>query len=451
MKSSSQPKSPSSSLRSPLDDEDFSDVTKKEILYWSRKLEISPSQLFIMPTKDLEERLKSALQNSEKSEEEREKFYKHLEHMSLLKSKLIESQRSDRLKGGAGRNIWDILAEAASQIEEMYGDSSFYDQSGHDTVEYSTYDDDTMASGAYDTYNASRSCAFPTDMTYTLSDEEPSYETTFEDSFQINPNLASTPRGVVCGPRNLPKNDTYSIPATTLPNATFLARTASPANATYTTRECPLGSTYTAREIPANSTYNVRQRPMEASYKIQPHYLDESLEQSTQWSPQSMAFMDQSQRRESSRRCPRSGAAEPNSFTAGAAVLPTSTPNQTMNIQQPSFRNYTDYLMKYSPGGTEESANSISVEKYDETSGVIRASSRSYTLPPSANLPNKTFDIPSTGGTPRSTKPSPSPARCPVPSAAPQCPSNSTAAAKTPLRTPPNPRTYRPRKLTDDF
>ncbi|XP_073843200.1 uncharacterized protein [Musca autumnalis] len=428
-KQQSTPKSP---VQNPLDDDDFSDLTKKEILYWSRQLEISPSQLFLLPKDELNKRME---QQCKKSDEERQKYYERWEHMTSMKQKLIENQQNKRLKGGAGRNIYDILAEAANQIEEMYGDASYYDQSAYNSQEY---DDSTMASR---TYNTSNSCPFREDLTYTLSDEEPTFESTFEDSFAINPNLASTPRCPRAAPNsatfNVPTNATYQV----APNQTY-NRTQHATNNTFTTRQCPMNTTYNAHQCPMN----------EKSYKLPPAGLNESSRQSAQqWSPQSMAFMDNSR--------DKSRSTHLNSFEAGVGL--SSTMNQTFNAAAPSIRNFTDYSVVYSPQGTEESANSVSIENYDENSGVIRASSRNYTLPSGskagnttldipaavmASMGNKTFDIPSSV-MPGSGRISKSPTRCPVTKAPPpQCPLNQTAE-QTPARTPINPRTYKPRKL----
>ncbi|XP_058975542.1 uncharacterized protein LOC131801226 [Musca domestica] len=459
MSAQTTPKSP---VTNPLNDDDFSDVTKKEIIYWSRKLEIAPSQLFLLPKDDLNKRMEDILnRNHESNDEDRQNISERWQYMTQMKEQLIENHANKRLKGGAGRNIYDILAEAANQIEEMYGEASYYDDS-------QDYDESTMASRTYGTYNASNSCPFREDLTYTLSDEEPTFESTFEDSFQINPNLASTPR---C-PRQLANNETYSLPARKTANATYQVapnQTAQyPTNATFTTRQCPMNSTFNARQGP---------EPNNESFKLPPPAaFNESSRQSSaqQWSPQSMAFMDTSRDKSSSMNA--------NSFATGGVAI-NSTMNKTSNATGPSIRNFTDYSMTYSPQGTEESANSVSIENYNENSGVIRASSRSYTLPTGSKagnttfdmssavrggIGNKTFDISSVlkgglgnatfnmpsslvSGPERSAK---SPTRCPVakataPSPPPptQCPRNQPTVQPTPARTPINPSTYKPRRL----
>ncbi|XP_075149248.1 uncharacterized protein LOC142223255 [Haematobia irritans] len=396
-----------------LDDEDFSDITKKEILYWSRKLAITPKQLFTMPKDELDKNLRWLQTQTKLDEEGRKRYYERWNRMIKLKSDLNEKlPHTDRLKGGAGRTIWDILADAADQIEEVYGDQSYYNASVEDTF---GYDDTINSTAAYTTYDSTRSCPFPTDMTYTLTDDEPSLESTFEDSFQIDPNLASTPQ-VPYGPRRLPANDTYSVPMTVARGISGKAK------------QCPIDMTYDIRDnqTAANATYNILQCPRNETYDI-------SADNSPAWSPQAMAYVDNSES-EYLQWNPTQGA-----YLDEMSPPQGSGPNETTHLPTPSFRNFTDYSLKYSPGRTEETANSISVESYDETSGIIKASSRSYSLPATADLANMTFDIPniSPQHSPRSAN------RCPTKVPCSKCPNRGyNSQISSAQKTSPYNRTY---------
>ncbi|XP_059226818.1 uncharacterized protein LOC131998515 [Stomoxys calcitrans] len=467
-------------------EEEFSELTKNEIVYWCRKLAIKPSELFTMPKDELEQRLEEIQKQQQLDEQGRQRYYERWEKMSQMKDKLLEKQSLERMRGGAARTIWDILADAAAQIEEVYGDASYYNQSGQETLASYGYEDPTMESTTYDTYNSSRSCPFPTDMTYTISEGEPTMESTFEDSFQIDPNLASTPQ-VPHGARKLPTNNTFAIPTTknANANATFEAARGSPGKAT--TRKYPMDATF---DVGASTSYNRRQCPRNDTYNIpSPIYLDES----SGWSPQSLAYVDESYANQSS-------------FTPRIPDQ-KSTLNQSTNLY--SLRNFTDYSIKFGPQGTEETANSITVENYDENSGVIKASSESHRLPPSTEAGNLTFDISKLAAQYGARSPTRSPAQSlnkskklnvevplqttqqsarsprnvtsevPTTYADPrnltyniattskqrsarstrQCPAPTPVATttsempvdQTPARTPPNPRRYIPRKISDNF
>ncbi|XP_065361459.1 uncharacterized protein LOC135955090 [Calliphora vicina] len=299
----------SKSAENPLEDDEFSELTKQEICYWSHKLQITPSQLFCLTKDELEVIIKSAL-CSEKNKEESQEYYERWEQLSNMKRKLMKKQQKDRLKGGGGPDLLDILARAAKEIEYMYGSRC-----------------GNLEKSGEMTYNSSFDTTDESPFSYSLySDEEAEYESTAEDySFNIDQNLASTPYNA-CPKRQLPLNNTYSAPN---PEATY---------------NCP------------NSSFKLSDVTPPAGMR------------SGKYSSYNLADIS-----------PPSG-------------MQLDIDNISGVTQTPSFRNYTDYSIQYSPIGTEETANSISVENYDETSGKVTASSRTFTLPP-ATTPTSALEL----------------------------------------------------------
>ncbi|KAI8126174.1 Storkhead-box protein 1 [Lucilia cuprina] len=309
-----------SSAINPLQDEEFSELTKQEIIFWSHKLKITPSQLFSLSKKELEIIMQNAIKG-EKNQQERHEQTRRWEKLSKMKRKLIENHQKNRLRGGAGPDLLEILARAADEIEYMYGSRyGTFDTSGD-----MTYD------SSFETTDESPFC-------YSLySDEEASYESAAEDySFNIDENLASTPYSG-CPKRQLPRNNTFCAPKA---DATF--------NAT-----CPKSSFKLSDVTPPTGMRSVKH----SSYNLADVSPPSGM-QMDNWSPQQVHHID----------------------------------NISGVSKAPSFRNYTDYSIQFSPTGTEETANSISVENYDETSGKVTASSRTFTLPP-ATTPTNALEL----------------------------------------------------------
>lgn len=342
----------SKSTMNPLEDDEFSDLTKQEIAFWSHKLKIRPSQLFSLSKDELE----IIIQNAIKREniEENVKKSQHWDQLRKMKRKLIEKQRKERLKGGAGPDLWEILARAAQDIEHMYGTSSFgYNDTSCETNYESSFDD-----------------SYPfNDSLY--SDEEASYESSPEDySFNIDENLASTPYGP-CGKRQLPTQNTYCLPN---PNATYNVHRG---NNTYNVQNRqPGNASFDTQNRSRNPTFNCPKTSFKLENVTPPPSM-KSTKYSSFNSPCLLANIS-----------PPSGI-----------QLDNWSPQQLHHIadnskvsQATSFRNYTDYSIKYSPVGTEETANSISVEHFDDSSGKVTASSRTFTLPP-ATTPTSALEL----------------------------------------------------------
>lgn len=105
---------------SPLQDSDLSDLTKQEIIYWSNKLELSPSELFTLNDDELNERLNAAYYKISK-QNQLEQTYNRFRKLENVRSQI------NRLKGGgvsaaavSGRTAWQILHDAAAEIEKSY-------------------------------------------------------------------------------------------------------------------------------------------------------------------------------------------------------------------------------------------------------------------------------------------------------------------------------------------
>lgn len=272
----------------PLQDDDLSELTKKEILFWARKLKLSPSELFTLSKRELEYHLERA-QQEDHYEEQRKNQYAKWEMLSEMKRFLLEEQYKERMRGGGAgatpsrRTLWDILCTAANEIESMYAHSQANMDSSVDSCPYS----DTGGSSSYATStfgdfespHVPNMCStmyemYPEDTQYTPAD--------FPSTFTATP-ISCGRSQQSNGTQSRPLNATYNMNA---PNATYdmcATRNANRSserggalNATY--NACaPRSATYnmplTANDIyrnacpPRNTTYNVP-RGANATYAV---------------------------------------------------------------------------------------------------------------------------------------------------------------------------------------
>lgn len=434
---------------SPLNDDELSDITKKEIAFWSKKLNLSPSELFTLSNEDLEKRLNKA-QGREVNDEERKRQTRRWERLNEMKSKLIERQEGRRLKGGANPNIWDIMIRAAAELDEVVGGGSYdyeddYDDSSScpspgdisydESYEESFNADAVLAastpvespSGAGNVaYNAAAARNVRPNETYTASPGA----TVRSATFTRNATYAS-PRGAVrstsrsyvqCPPRAA--NQTYKV---STPEAKALAESPAQSNQTYTvpsdrTYTAPSDRTYSVpRErtfnvakdrtyaVPSDRTYNVnydRNVPLGQTYV---HCIDRTYpgpypcpapgQRTYNVTPGSGSGSDSMYEPSS----PYSPSLSPEAVTPPRATPPPQfgTPGgsgsqgfiyQSTPVQR--YRNYTEYCMRFGSDGCNETGNSISVENYDANSGMVQAASRTYNIPRAADA---TYPAPRAG------------------------------------------------------
>ncbi|XP_054084637.1 uncharacterized protein LOC128921348 [Zeugodacus cucurbitae] len=314
----------------PLQDDDLSELTKKEILFWARKLKLTPSELFTLSKHELEYHLERA-QQEDLYEEQRQSQFAKWEMLSQMKRFLLEEQHKERLRGGGPqatsnrRTVWDILCRAASEIESMYGQSQACIDSSADSCPYSdtggssSYATSTfggfesprvpnMCSTMYEMHPDDSQCTppdFPSTFTATPISCARSPQSSGRQSRALNAthnmNVSkatfstcpkrnasrSIDRGGApnatynaCAPRNAtytmpndvysnacpPRNTTYSVPRGA--NATYDACRSQAGNATYNVGSFALNATYNVPHYGANTTYNVPRFAPNATYNF---------------------------------------------------------------------------------------------------------------------------------------------------------------------------------------
>lgn len=357
------------SSSNPLQDDELSDVTKREIVFWANKLKVTPSQLFSLSKGELDALLENSVYVE--SSPQREKQSERWERLNRLKQKLQDNPQKDRLKGGL--DLLELLCNAAKDIETYLcaqaasgncppvadNDTDYAESSGD---EYdNTYCVPRRPPGAdpYTTYNVPGNADICVPSPYSDRIDSP--------HSQYQPNLFqpygySTPN--TCPTFTVPQDErTYDV----LPsNITY---DVSPRNATYSVSGGAAGGgTYSC----PRSTFNLSQESTPSGMK-------------------SSSVSGRSGAAGGSARCP------PAQCTPSACPpCPPGSPDNWQPQQihficdadgnrSPTFRNYTDYSIRYGPCGSEETANSISVESFDDVSGKVTASSRTFTLPPACS------------------------------------------------------------------
>ncbi|XP_067613580.1 uncharacterized protein [Eurosta solidaginis] len=439
---SSADASTSTTNPNPLYDDDLSELTKKEILFWARKLQLSPSELFTLSKQELEVHLER-VQREELYDEQRKSQYEKWERLAEMKRFLLEEERRQRLKGGVTprRTIWDILYAAANEIESMYGDSqAFSDSSGAgSSCLYSDSVGSNYAStsfGGFKTPPVPNMCStiyemHPEDSQYTPPD--------FPSTLSATPISYGTPQhrnAMNCPQRNAtynvsaanatydicaPGNATYNAKRTSRAstadatynacasrNATFgMPRTANAtynvcpsqnatynvprsANATYGTCKQATSATYNIPHSNANATYNVPQRSLANAT-------------SSKVCPNATYNVAGTQNQTSSATSPRGrgnvtfdvgppSADASSSFRPNAAMA--STPKHCPRTgRKPYFRNYTDYSMTLSGTGISEASQSVSYDVFSDKKSMVRAAARTY------SIPNRSLSCPPSGRT----------------------------------------------------
>ncbi|XP_011198122.2 uncharacterized protein LOC105222473 [Bactrocera dorsalis] len=307
----------------PLQDDDLSELTKREILFWARKLKLSPSELFTLSKHELEYHLERA-QQEDFEEEQRQNQYAKWEMLSEMKRFLLEEQDKERLRGGGTgsipnrRTIWDILCTAVSEIESMYAHRQAYADSSADSCLYS----DTGGSSSYATSSlggfespqvpnmcstmyemhpddsqctppdfpstfaatpisfgrSQQNCARqsrPLNATYNLNAANTTYNACAARNASRSPKRAGAPNATynACAPRNvtydmpLATNDIYSNACPAAGNTTYNVPRG--ANATYDVcRPQAANATYNVPSYAPNATYNIPSCPANTAYNV---------------------------------------------------------------------------------------------------------------------------------------------------------------------------------------
>ncbi|XP_053953109.1 uncharacterized protein LOC128859956 [Anastrepha ludens] len=417
--------STSTTKPNPLQDDDLSELTKREILFWARKLKLSPSELFTLSKQDLERHLARA-QQEEFYDEQRKNQYARLEKLSEMKRFLLEEQYKERLKGGGSpnrRTVWDILCTAANEIESMYAECMESSGSYGGTRSYSP----SRESG-YQSPSFSRSrqppvpnmCStiyqmHPEDTRYTppgfpstLSTTPISYTSSQRRNIVPSSPLNATynvnaPNATynVCAPMNAtfnlqrngaanatcnvrrPQNVTFhgprAISATynTCPPRNVTYKVSQNPNATYDVCPQPRNATYSVPRGNANVTYNVPQaRATNATYNVCPNATynvsggrNRTFNAASQQGRGNITFDVGSRSRNTSP-----------SFAPNPVMA--STPKKSPRTgRKPYFRNYTDYCMTLSGLGITEASQSISYDVFSDNKRMVRAAARTYSIP----------------------------------------------------------------------
>ncbi|CAD7004575.1 unnamed protein product [Ceratitis capitata] len=428
----------------PLQDDDLSELTKKEILFWARKLQLSPSELFTLTRDELECHLERA-QQEEFYDEIRKNQYAKWERLSEMKRFLLEEQHRERLKGGGRggvvqnrtRTLWQILCTAANEIESMYANSS-QEFSNEGCGGSGAFDSCPISNSVASSYQNSSFGGFPTppvpnmcSTIYEMHPDDSQYTPPeFPSSFPTTPiNCALAPRPAnftynvgsanatynVCKPRNIstakklscaPQNATYSVRS---PRNTNCSTQRAP-NVTYNV--CPVdnrtydvaravNATFHLGQQPPNTTYNVPSYPENATYNARP-----SLATNATYSmcrpnatynisgPNATFDIPQKDNRTfdigpargrsnvTFNVCPRSANATPASPKFCPNPVMASTPkNCPRTGRPPYFRNYTDYWLTLSGLGITEASQSVSYDIFGDNKSMVRAAARTYSIP----------------------------------------------------------------------
>nr|XP_036220646.1 uncharacterized protein LOC106614105 isoform X2 [Bactrocera oleae] len=405
----------------PLQDDDLSELTKREILFWARKLKLSPSELFTLSKHELEYHLERA-QQEDIYEEQRQNQYAKWEMLSEMKRFLLEEQHKERLRGGGTgatpnrRTIWDILCTAVSEIESMYAHRAAYTDSSADSSPYSdtggssSYATSTfegfetphvpnMCSTMYEMHPEDSQCTppdFPSTFTATPISFGRSQQANVRQSRPMNAtynmNTANATYNA-CATRNASRSPKRGG----APNATY--NTCAPHNVTYSMplasndiyrNACPARNTTYNVPSGANATYDVcRAQAANATYNV-PNYAPNATYNVSRYAPNATYNVPRS--------APNATYNIPSCPANTTYNVPRSAPNATYNI--PSCPANTTYnVQRCAPNATYN----VSRPTPNATFNVPRcALNATYNVPQArtatrAACPNATFNV-SRGG-----------------------------------------------------
>ena len=100
-------------------EEQFSDMSQKELEFWSHRLSLTPQQMLQLDDRQLEIYLRNAMEREDAE-------YDNFDDLDLESIFLkMAPQTSARIKAGGieeiSEEVWNILWNAAIKVDEMYG------------------------------------------------------------------------------------------------------------------------------------------------------------------------------------------------------------------------------------------------------------------------------------------------------------------------------------------
>ena len=119
----------------PLIENPLNKLTMREIVYMSRQLQLTPSQLFKLPERELEERVNACLRSSSQGSTQQANNDNNNKVVAVgnyrwrnvneMRGQLMAERQENRLKGGEMPiypGLWAILTQAAYEIEAYIKD-----------------------------------------------------------------------------------------------------------------------------------------------------------------------------------------------------------------------------------------------------------------------------------------------------------------------------------------